>query len=231
MKNTLWIVCLLLLFASGCKNLRIATGTDDRFIHLPQELTATPPPPARPLMPTTPGSRWTYRLDKDETGLEHVKVLPPRTIGGQTVLVLSGERAGNPTREELFHVTDTEIAQISAGAAERVVLKPPLPLLRFPLKFDETVTWQGGVSLRGAFVPSQAKSRLRCLEKITVPAGPFSAYRVDTVLETRLSDGFAQFWTTRWFAPGVGMVRTRYIVKTPQQPERVFTKDLIAYKI
>ncbi len=216
---------------SGCKNVRIATGSDDKFIHLPQELTATPIPPAQPLLPTSPGSRWTYRLTNDENGIEEVTVLPSRQIEGQTALVLGCKRKGTLDREELFYITDKEIAQFSAGAGEKVILKPPMPILRFPLKFDETVSWQGGVSLRGALVPSQSKSRLRCIEKIKVPLGTFTSYRVDTILETRLAEGLARFWVTRWLAPGIGVVRTRYIVKSPGQAERVFTKELLKYKI
>ncbi|WP_395089175.1 hypothetical protein [Armatimonas sp.] len=226
---TLCVIAFTLV--SGCKDLRIATGSDDSFIHLPQELTATPVPPAQPLLPTSPNSHWTYRLTNEENGIEEVTVLPSRLIDGQTALVLSGKRKGAPDREELFYVTNNEIAQFSAGAAEKVTLKPPMPILRFPLKFDETLSWQGGVSLRGALVPSRSKSRLRCVEKIKVPAGTFTAYRVDTILETRLTDGLAHFWVTRWFAPGVGVVRTRYLVKAPGQAERVFTKDLLKYKI
>ena len=216
-----------LLLPAGCKNARIASGSDDAFIHTPQELNAPPPALEKTLFPSTIGSKWVYRLAEGESGREEITVTGTRPVSGTTAIVLTSKRLGQPDREELYEITEDQIKQISAGGQDRVDLKPPMPLLQAPLAFDAVASWQGGVAMRGSLVPSTSKSRLRSVETVTVPAGSYLTYRVDTNLEAQLKEGVAHFWTTRWFAPGIGPVKIRYIVNAPGQPEHAFLKELV----
>lgn len=221
----------LLLLPLGCKNVRVASGSDDKFIHTPQELSAPPPSLEKTLFPSTIGSKWVYRLAEGETGREEIMVTGTRQINGITAVVLSSKRVGQQDREELYEITEEQIKQISAGGQDKVALKPAMPLIQAPLAFDAVVSWQGGVAMRGSLVPSTAKSRLRSVEQVVVPAGTYTTYRVDTNLEAQLKEGPARFWTTRWFAPGIGPVKIRYIVLAPGQPEHAFVKELVSYDI
>jgi hypothetical protein len=220
------------LLLVGCKDVRIANGTDDQFVHLPANLQATPPPPLKPLMPGSVGSTWSYRFTNTDGDLEKVIVAPSRMVNGSPAMVLVSTRTGAPKREEVLQISAQKIMHVSSSGGEDLVnLKPPMPLVQFPLSFDTVLSWQGGVLLKGSLVPSKGTSKLRGIEKINVPAGEFMAYRIDSMLETQLSAGKSIFWTTRWFAPGVGMVKVRYIVNAPKQADRVFVKELVKYKI
>ncbi|MBB6053979.1 hypothetical protein [Armatimonas rosea] len=221
----------LLLLPVGCKNVRVASGSDDKFIHTPRELNAPPPPLEKTLFPTTIGSKWVYRLAEGETGQETIMVTGTRQIDGTKAIVLSSKRVGQPDREELYEITEEQIKQLSAGGQDKVTLKPPMPLIQAPLAFDAVVSWQGGVAMRGSLVPSTSKSRLRSVEQVVVPAGTYTTYRVDTNLEAQLKEGPARFWTTRWFAPGIGPVKIRYIVSAPGQPDHAFMKELVSCDI
>lgn len=80
-------------------------------------------------------------------------------------------------------------------------------------------------------VPGRAWSGLQGLEKVTVPAGTFTAYRVNTTLEASIDGNLSLFTTSRWFVPGVGIVRTRYTVRQAGLPEKEFRRELVRYKI
>lgn len=220
-----------LSLVAGCKDARIATGADDKFIHEPTELNATPPPPEKSLFPGKLESKWIYQLGIGESGKEEFVWLGSRTVEGTTATVFSGKRTNGANREELFRISPEGIEQVSAGGQEKVTLKPPMPLLKYPLSFEETLSWQGGVQMRDALVPSQARSRLRAVESVTVPAGTFTAYRVDTELDAQLPDGSVHFITTRWLAPGVGPVKIRYVVQAPGRPDHAYIKELLSYKL
>lgn len=227
--SVIGLVALIGLF--GCKDVRVASGVDDKFIHLPEEIDATPPPLEKPLFPSTVGSRWVYRLADGDTGKEEVTVTGKRVADGVTAVVFASKRLGQADREELYQITEEEINQISAGTLDKVILKPPMPLIHAPLSFTEGSSWQGGVLMRGSLLPSQAKSRLRAFEQVTVPAGTFFAYRVETDLEAQLQGGAAHFATTRWFAPGIGPVKLRYFVQAPGQANQAFVKELVSFDI
>ncbi len=237
MKSTLVLTLVVLSLLTGCKNLRISSGEDDSYIHLPEELKASPPPPSKSLLPATVGNSWTYQLSTGEGREEKSTVATPRIINGvSTVVILNTVTDSNtpkaPPREELFQITKTQISHISSsGGADKVTLKPPMVVIRFPMNYDDPLEWQGGVLLRNSLVPSRGRSFLRVVESVTVPAGTFTAYRVDSVLETQLREGTSIFWTTRWFAPGVGIVKTRYFIHTPGQTDRAFNKLLLRYSV
>ena len=216
----------------GCKNFRLASGEDDHFIHLPEEINATPPPPTKPLLPATIGNTWVYQIVNAETGQEKTTVTPPRIINGISTVVLRNTQSGQAPREDLFQITSTTLSHVSSSGGNTTVnLKPPMPLVRFPLTLKDPIEWQGGVMIGSGLVPSHGRSQLREMEQVTVPAGTFMAYRVDSALNTQLREGTSTFWTTRWFAEGVGIVKTRYMAHTPNQPDRVFSKELVSYTL
>ncbi|MCX6366324.1 MAG: hypothetical protein NTX57_06385 [Armatimonadetes bacterium] len=229
MKHHYFLLMCFIPLLTSCKNVRIASGADDSFIHLPDEINTKPTPPKKSLFPTPVGGYWIYRLVNTKGEQEKVVVQPSR--GAETAVLASAQISGKP-REELFKITPQEITHLSSsGGNDKVTMKPPMPLLQFPLNFDKSITWQGGVLLRDSLVPSKGHSRLKAIEKVTVPRGTFTAYRVDSILETTTSGGTSTYWTTRWFAPGVGMVKVRYIVHNPNQPDQLFLKELIDYKL
>ena len=227
----LLLLCVLPLLAS-CKNVRIASGADNNFIHLPEEINTPPALPEKTLFPTPLGGYWIYRLVNTKGEQEKVVVQPSRIVEGSEAVVFASAQASGPPREELFKITEKKLTHISSsGGKDKVTLKPPMPLLQFPLNFDKSIAWQGGVLLQGALVPSKGHSRLKAIEKVTVPAGTFTTYRVESILETTIPGGANTYWTTRWFAPGVGLVKVRYIVHTTNQPDQLFLKELTSYKL
>lgn len=225
MKRWLLLGVLALI---GCKDVRIDSGVDARFLHEPSALFAALPVPTKPLLPAGVGSHWTYRLVEGESGIEEQVVTQHLPSGAITI---EGRRVGQQAHLEFYQSTPEGIFQVGAGGKERLMMSPPIPLLRFPAATEKLADWQGGITIPSGSVPGRAWSLVRGMEKVTVPAGTFTAYRTDTTLEANINSQLSLFLTSRWFAPGVGIVKTRYVIRQIGQREQRFARELVRYKL
>lgn len=221
------VLLSLISCLSGCKDVRVDAGTDARFLHQPEELFAPVAQPKKPLFPLKVGTKWKMELTEQGKTIEEQTLLGKRAISGVECQILGIRREGGGYREEYFVVNDKGIYQVGGGGAERITMKPPLPILTFPLELGKSIEWQGGITVPKGMVPGRAWSRLRGVERVKVPAGVFDAYRTDTALEANINGRIAVFMTARWFVPGKGIVKTRYLIRQAGQPPKEFQRELV----
>lgn len=139
---------------------------------------------APPCFPTAVGTKWVY--DEDGTEVTETITASEAKDGGVVVSVGSVDAAGKTIPYEKYHVSDWSLFRLERdGIPDR----PVVGLLIVPLKPDD-----------------RSKP-----EAIRTPAGLFSAYPFkfkNTELDLPLSTTVLPLHETRWYAPGVGMVKS-----------------------
>jgi hypothetical protein len=112
--------------------------------------------------------------------------------------------------------------------------EPYYPDYKFPLSVG--MTWNGKYTYSGddgAIFTGYVTAKVATLEKVTVPAGTFDAYRIDGNVETRSTTANAQLTTIRtttWYAQAVQRFVRRDVVTTRDGRVRSKTVDeLVEY--
>lgn len=207
------------------------------------------------LFPTSIGSRWEMEtmqgLWKASAGqqqnevkisrsaAEVIKVTGQTTLGGQagfifeiadTAVAASDAKANSSTvRQEVYSVTGKGLFLLAAGGkAGQMTMSPPLQIIAYPPKEGGTIQWSGVLHYKNATVPASSLSRISGVQTVknkAIPKG-IAAYRVDTIISTTLNTGQVNFPTTRWLAPGIGMVRQKLIAG-----DQLVVKELRSYEI
>jgi hypothetical protein len=224
-----------LLFCSGCgKDHAENKGTDNDYIRAPEETGNPIVIPPGDLLPTKQNSSWTWDVTvvrRVGTGSEaHAELVSKETeqvvITGQREMnhldctVFEIRKNGKPFREEVFATTKDGLIQVAAGLNDKVILAPPLPLVHFPMKDGQALSWTGVLEYRQSATPGTGFSRVSGREKVKTPLGEFPCWRVDTVITTTIQGQQAPFPVSRWFSPGIGMVR-----------QRLYLRDLLVEKV
>jgi hypothetical protein len=223
----------LIVTMSGCRNLVEATntGVDAAYLRAPGEATKTAAVvkiPDGPLFPLAAGDRWEMvQKSENQESSERIAVAGPITLNGQSGMVVEMSQGGRTVRQEVFRSDAKGLFLLAAGTpADRMTLSPPIPLLHKPVQEGEEVPWEGTLHYRKTTAPGTALSRVSGREQVKTPAGTFGAYRIDTIISTTVEGQPVSFPTTRWLAPGVGLVRQRLLAGN-----NVVTKELTSYKV
>lgn len=232
---------VVLLASSGCSEAIHNSGEDNRFIRQPginPELTGKTKLKSGPLLPQKPGSSWRNRVTIRSTnnpvsqnyGHETVvaRGVSPLAGGGGSGLRLetTPEKQNKLSRIEVFKVDKKGISLSRIEGEQTLATIPPLPIISSPVREGDMKKWTGVLRLANNTYPCQGYSRVRSPEEITLPQGKVTAYRVDSVLITRINGRQAYVPMTRWFSPGVGIVRYRYTSGNSE-----VTKEMVSYKL
>ncbi|MDB5310245.1 MAG: hypothetical protein JWO38_4447 [Gemmataceae bacterium] len=157
--------------------------------------------------PTKPGTKWTYQFPDADIVLVITKV--EEKDGRRIVSVGRVREDGKTTPHEKVEVSDKGLRRLEEsvfrvridGGPELedgwAVRKPPLCLLKLPVKPDEK--WE--VQLTPEL---PATLTARAAERVKVPAGEFEAVPVDYVAAV---PGREEMRFRYWYAPGVGVVK------------------------
>ena len=97
-------------------------------------------------------------------------------------------------------------------------LDPPMLMLDFPLSVGHKWTWNGYAGANRGTVSGEVIS----MERTTVPAGTFSAYKIRYLIRT----GNSEATSVRWFAEGVGLVREEDSFQTS-----TIVTELMSYRL
>lgn len=205
-------------------------GSDNSFIREPG---AKPPDVTMrkgPLLPLTPGTRWVMDLKSGiRQGSEEVAVIEAKVPGNgkPAQATLEQRQRGKVYRQEIFALDDKALTMVAAGSPEdRMSMNPPIPLAKFPLQPGTYARWSGVLRMRSVSAPATALSRVAGVELVKTPAGTFGAYRINSVIHTTVEDKPVSFHTTRWIAPGVGIVKQKLLVG-----KDILVKELKSYHI
>jgi hypothetical protein len=146
--------------------------------------TAPPPREVALYFPTKVGSKWVYQ--RGDTAVTEVVTAVEQKDGGKLVSV-AREEAGKRVPVEKILVSGKGLARVGAGGND---LGYELHLLSLPITPGQK--WKFGAT----------EVTVVGFERIEVPAGTFTAVRVEKVVPLGLPVTF-----TYWYAPEVGVVR------------------------
>jgi uncharacterized lipoprotein NlpE involved in copper resistance len=216
---------LLPLALLGCRN---QADQGEELAYLRMDVSEYDLPPidtALPLMPTTPGTRWEYVVThaQGEPTREVTKVI---SRNGKNALIESQEKGVIVSRDG-YRIDDRGIWVTSIlNGKTSLPITPPVPLLTFPIQEGKMVTWQGTVGTGATTMAGRAWTRVTRRQKIKTLAGEFLAYRVDMRTDLNGPQRSGALLISRWFAPGVGVVRIRATdAKTTIVKELIFPKN------
>jgi hypothetical protein len=164
-------------------------------------------------MPREPGAPGADEPQVVQQMTEQIRVGPPKAVGGvrnATTLEMRRNGSASVYREESYVVAGGSIKLVAAGGDDKMVMSPPMPLVDTKQPQCREFKWRGSILFKGAEAPATAYSRIGPKEKVTTPAGTFDAYRVDTALTTIIEGRSITFPASRWFSPGVGIVKQRF---------------------
>lgn len=151
--------------------------------------------------PTAVGTKWVYDVNGRDLTWE---VTAAETKAGETLVTVT-QKIADGEREQILK------ASVSAKGVYQLQMGPfqvdPVCELRFPVKAGNSravdiPSQEGG--LRG----STGTVTVGDAEDVDVPAGKFRAVRVDVTVTTVDGKPLAKpRRVTRWYAPGVGLVK------------------------
>lgn len=212
----------LLVCGGGCAPVSEG-GIDSAFLQKPGAKPVAEATTIPDLFPAQAGLRWPMLVREDEAAFrEEIRSLGPRRVGNVAGMLREIRRNGTVHRQEVYRVSPQELSLVAVGAKANMVLTPPMPLLAAPVAEGKGVFWEGTILTGRQEVPARAFSRLTMRETVKTPAGAFQAYRVDTNLTAFVEgSGAVHFPATRWFVPGIGIVREKFL-----SGEKVVQKEL-----
>lgn len=146
----------------------------------------------RDLFPLKTGAKWVY----DAAGQELTATVEGTAkVGEKDCLVVKKEWPGGSSKE--YYRVDDKGAFLCRIDADRTTEFPenPVPRLRFGLKKGDTWEWKHD--------GQQGKYEHQGEEEVEVPAGKFKCVKVHVAA----TSGEMKYGVTRWFAPGVGVVK------------------------
>jgi hypothetical protein len=222
---------------SGCGDAIHNFADDDRYIRSPDEPIPSPIALAdkslSPIM--TPGLRHRVRIavqtianravpadgsasnDTSQVVVADVVCAGPRALpSGGTGAVFETRLPGRvkPVRSEVYSADNSGVylSGIPAAPDGTLMLSTPMALIHYPVREGDVRSWTGTVSGRAGTIPATGYSRVSDREALTLPnsSHPVDSYRIDTVIELQLPTRGVSMLTSRWFAPGHGMVRERF---------------------
>jgi len=201
-----------ILLLAGCRSDGADGGADSAFFRVPNREAEKKPvvmDPITVLFPTGRERRWEMAVRAmDKMNTESVRVDEPRTINGvQNATTLTMYQSGKAYRSEIFQVKPESLSLVAAGGTDKMVMSPPMLLIRTKAPEGAEYKWEGEITFKGAKAPAQAYSRVHAPHEVVTPAGKFTAYRVDTALTTVIEGNSVTFPASRWFVPGVGIVK------------------------
>ncbi len=229
MRATLFVLLPLVLIPSGCGSDGPDDGPDMNFFRTPDSEADRKPvieENVSLLFPTGKERLWKMNVRAmDKTSFETVRVDSPRNIGGiDNATTLTMYQNGKPYRSEMFQIKKDSLALIAAGGNDKMIMSPPMAILRTQSPPGVEYKWEGEITFKGAKAPATAFSRVHASEEVVTPAGKFKAYRVDTSLTTIIEGRSVTFPASRWFVPGVGIVKQTFRVGNA-----VVEKELVSY--
>ena len=146
--------------------------------------------------PLRPGTTWSYRMSSGQT-LE-TQIVGPSKVGPQPCAIVETLLGSQRSRE---HVAVTSEG-LTAFKVENAygAMEYPTPIVRARLPFKKGETWQ--ITMKEGPQLNTYTYLTEDLEKVTVPAGTFEAWKVVTTLGPAVM--------SNWYAKGIGLVKQVY---------------------
>jgi len=163
----------------------------------------TPAPPTKDAdkyyFPTKVGDTLVYEVTKGKSPPEEATdvVTAVEKKDGVLVVSVTGTR-GKIKMDTKTAVSDKGVFRVANAG---IALASPMPQLKLPITIGESWTYDHE-TIPGV-PPNKMKYTVAAEEKLELPAGKFTAVRVD--MESEVAG--AKFHESRWYAAGVGQVK------------------------
>lgn len=206
------LICLLLV--AGCKETNSVNNEDAHFL---RDMETEPTPQTADLgslFPAHPGVRFSNQyVSESFARTETTRFVGMRRLGSRTCAVFESLNSdGKPYRTEWYEIRPDGVYLAQAGGSDRIALDPPFLVLPNPLQAEREHPWEGVMTFRGIAMPARGSTRFRDQLPMSLPIGTVNAVRVESVLRAMVDGRTITFPTTRWFAPGYGIVRSDFQV-------------------
>ena len=147
--------------------------------------------------PLKAGTKWAYELDQNGKKVKITsQIAKLEKMDGKSLALLETTINGEVAATE--HLASTE-AGVFRHRVNGIELSPPVCLLKYPLKKDDT--WETEATIANEQL--KIKGKVLDNEEVTVAAGKYKAFRV----EVETSAAGMRATTIFWFAPDVGVVK------------------------
>lgn len=140
---------------------------------------------------------WAYATDDGSISLQIVDM---QNVGGDDCFVMEASFDGESVQKEFYFLDPVGIWLYKRDFGEtNFSYEPPYPVLMAPLEQNRSWSWSGkcGYSL------VDVSLRVEGEDRVEVPGGAFVSLRISMEQWTP----YEQILCTRWFAPGIGMVK------------------------
>lgn len=139
-----------------------------------------------------------------------------------------------PSRTEYSFQDLDQAAWMAFGRSGRedeqlVVFPSPSRVLVFPATVGKSWTDNFSQYSEGRTIEVVAENTIVAFNSLTVPAGTFNAFLLQTKITTREGENTATAWDYMWLVPGIG--RAAEIVSRPGETDEVFSTAYAFYRL
>lgn len=253
-KSSLLALCIVLLSLVACTSSAQTPSVDLQSTNLPQQTSAAPPASlgddcSNVYFPVYEGATWTYnqtgpagpqtKIDTiTDVGTDGFLVETTLTDSGGTINMVT---TWTCTSDGLVMAQSdgglfSAVAQGSGGNVTQTTLSNSG--VTMPASFNAGDTWtqttvvQVASSVINDTVTTTMTFKAVGVEQVTVPAGAFSAMRIDIHSDIVFAQGGSMAQDlTEWVVPEVGVVKTVNGASFGEDPEATVTAELVSYNI
>ncbi len=205
----LFAVAVLALLLTGCRN-QADAGEELNYLRTEPEEYSPERVDTKDLLPLKAGGRWEYDVKRSKGEPSRENVVVTSTNGKGTILE-SWEKGKVVSRDQ-YRVDDKGVWVTAVMIDEKMMpITPDMPLLSLPIEEEKVNLWQGTIGSGKTTMAGRVWIRTTRRQKLKTPAGEFMAYRVDMRSELSGQGRNATLLASRWFAPGVGIVKVRAV--------------------
>lgn len=201
------VIVAVVLFTEGSRNQNGFPEHMDRAYLTDAVISSAPI--GQEIFPLVLGKKQTYRIvsatEKQQIVNKIAEVKQQK--GGTLALMQTLTKAEGETKlvgTRIYAVTSQGLALVALNGARA---NPPLPLLRFPVTPNSTVSWQGTFRTGKTTLSGAAVVRVSGPDTLTLNKKTLAAYRLDMAIVTKTNEKPQRQVTTLWLTPSVGMVR------------------------
>lgn len=199
------LTALLLLAFGSQKHHGYPENMDKAFL---DDAIVSASPIADAIFPLAKGQKQVYQVTSDPNKPELTnKITEFRETKDTKLAVMQTTYNQNLISVRAYAAAPKGLLLVALGSSEPLRFQPPLPLIRFPVKFNETYSWSGTLTGKKTKMLGYALVRVAGAENLVQDKIKRVAYRLDMIIATKKQDKFERQQTTLWFAPNVGLVR------------------------
>jgi hypothetical protein len=222
--RSLLLVALAVLGCAGCRDLRDG-GEEVGLLRDAATFQKSVVLNVDELFPCESGTSWVMQVEAGGQSYKEVIRARPFQRNGRDYCALEHRSQGMGLRIEEYVRTQAGIYAQKIGGAAQLALDPAAPILKKNSILGEIDTWQGTFRFNGRESAGRLWYRATLVESISIPSGKFEALRVDTRIDAVINDNTLSIPFTRWFVPGMGVVKMRFRIGNQS-----FTKNLLRFQ-